>query len=154
MVYDIEMFPNCFLLCVGNPETRKSLTFEISDKRDDRESMFEYLRKLYREKTWMVGFNNLSFDWPLLSYILNNKKATTEDIYKRGSKLIKSENEPFIKHTIPQIDLYKIHHFDNKAKMTSLKVLEFNMRMDNIEELPFEPGSILEPENIDVAQDY
>ena len=30
---------------------------------------------------------------------------------------------------VDQIDLFKIHHFDNKAKMTWLKALEFNMRL-------------------------
>jgi hypothetical protein len=102
----------------------------------------------------MVGFNSINFDWPLLSYILNNKKVTNEDIFKYGSKLIKSEKDSFVKHTIPQIDLYRVNHFDNKAKMTSLKVLEFNMRMDNIEELPFEPGSILSSDDINVLRKY
>jgi hypothetical protein len=44
---------------------------------------------------------------------------------------------------IEQVDLFKIHHFDNKARATSLKVLEFNMRSDNIEDLPFKVGTEL-----------
>ena len=37
---------------------------------------------------------------------------------------------------IPQIDLYKIWHYNNKARMTSLKDLEIQMRMENVEEMP------------------
>ena len=59
VVYDEEFFPNVFLLCAGDVTTRKSKTFEISDRRDDREEMFKYMRKLYADKTWMVGFNSL-----------------------------------------------------------------------------------------------
>ena len=38
---------------------------------------------------------------------------------------------------VDQLDLFLIHHFDNRARSTSLKVLEFNMRADNISDLPF-----------------
>jgi len=50
---------------------------------------------------------------------------------------------------VPQVDLYKIHHFDNKAKQTSLKILEFNMREDSIMDLPYQPGTMLTSEQID-----
>jgi len=55
---------------------------------------------------------------------------------------------------IPQIDLYLIHHFDNKARATSLKMLEFNMRSDNIEDLPFELGINLNDQEKDVLIKY
>jgi len=55
---------------------------------------------------------------------------------------------------VEQIDLYKIHHFDNKARATSLKVLEFNMRSDNIEDLPFPVGTTLTQEQIEVLKHY
>ena len=38
---------------------------------------------------------------------------------------------------IQQIDLYKIHHLNNKARICSLKQLEVYMRMRNVEEMPF-----------------
>jgi hypothetical protein len=95
-----------------------------------------------------------AFDWPLLSYILNNKKATNEEIFKYGEKLIKSENPPFVKHIIPQIDLLRFIIWIINARMTSLKVLEFNMRMDNIEDLPFAPGSVLSHDQIDELRRY
>ena len=44
---------------------------------------------------------------------------------------------------VDQIDLFKIHHFDNMANATSLKMLEFNMRSTHIQDLPFTPGMIL-----------
>lgn len=40
---------------------------------------------------------------------------------------------------IPQIDLFKIHHFDNKARSTSLKKLEVNMRAAYVVDLPYKP---------------
>ncbi len=55
---------------------------------------------------------------------------------------------------VTQIDLFKIHHFDNRARSTSLKVLEFNMRSDSIEDLPFPVGTVLNPEQIKVLKEY
>jgi len=55
---------------------------------------------------------------------------------------------------VQQIDLFKIHHFDNRARATSLKVLEFNMRSENIEDLPFPVGTVLNSEQIKVLKQY
>ena len=50
--------------------------------------------------------------------------------------------------------LYEVitHHFDNKARATSLKVLEFNMRSDSIEDLPFKVGATLTRDQVDVLE--
>lgn len=158
-VYDIETYPNCFTLAVGNCETRKCKVFEISFRKDQRETMFEYLRTLRKTKSRMVGFNNVGFDYPVLHKLLKNKTMTPQEIYDYAMSVIRSESKfEFIvkdKDTlIEQIDIYKIHHFDNKARATSLKMLEFNMRSENIEDLPFPVGKILTGEEIDVLLKY
>jgi len=55
---------------------------------------------------------------------------------------------------INQIDLFKIHHFDNNARSTSLKALEFNMRSKTIQDLPFKPGTILDQDQILTLRQY
>ena len=52
-------------------------------------------------------------------------------------------------YLVPQIDLFRLHHFDNFARSTSLKVLEFNMRSANIGELPHTPGTDVPLEMLD-----
>ncbi|MCA9375277.1 hypothetical protein KC622_03025, partial [Candidatus Dojkabacteria bacterium] len=47
----------------------------------------------------------------------------------------------------PNLDLMKIWHFDNMAKATSLKALEFFFRLPNIKELPFEHDKIITRES-------
>ena len=77
-------------------------------------------------------------------------------IYKWAQEQIESMRGEFantVKQKIdifPQIDLFKIHHFDNKAKSTSLKMLEFNMKSHNIEDLPFPVGHALTEAEMDV----
>jgi len=38
--------------------------------------------------------------------------------------------------SLKQIDLFRVHHFDNKNRRVSLKRLEFEMDLENIEEMP------------------
>lgn len=158
-VYDIETYPNCFSLCIADTKERKIKVFEISSRKDQRNEMFNHLRTLYRNRDRMVGFNNVGFDYPVLHWLLKNQKATVKQIYDKAMEIIWSEDKFgfLIKEKdvmIEQIDLYKIHHFDNKARATSLKMLEFNMRSDNIEDLPFPVGKVLTNEEIDVLIKY
>lgn len=105
----------------------------------------------------MIGFNNLGYDYPLLHKFLMNKDMTPKELFQYGNSIIKaSYGDDKWKYSvkdseilIAQIDLYKIHHYDNKAKSTSLKMIEFNNRSDNIQELPYEVGSYLKSEEID-----
>lgn len=151
-IYDIECYPNCFLLTAANVDERKMKTFEISSRVDQRNELLSFMRSIYKDR--MVGFNNLFYDYPLLHVLLNDKMMTNGDLWKKSNEIINATKAPFIKPLIRQLDLFKVNHFDNDAKRTSLKVLEFNMRMDSIEELPFPVGSVLTNDQIDVLRDY
>lgn len=160
--HDIENYPNVFLFGAIHALTGAPYIFEISHRRDDRQAFYmftEYLRENNGEE---IGFNNLGYDYPVQHSILNNiMYITNADIYKKGDSIINSGDDNRFAHMVwekdwlvPQIDLYKIHHFDNMAKRTSLKTLEFNMRMENIEDLPFAPGTYLTDLQIDTLRHY
>lgn len=53
-----------------------------------------------------------------------------------------------------QADLYKIHHFDNMARSTSLKKLEINMRSDRVIDLPYSPHDPLTSQQMDEVIAY
>lgn len=157
--YDIETYPNVFTLIAKQGEQK--WVFEISDRRNDAQLFRLWLDTLRTQGCRMVGYNNIGFDYPVIHYIYHCVFCTVADIYTKAMSII---NAPFnarfanmvweSEWVVLQIDLYKIHHFDNMAKATSLKVLEFNMRMDNIEDLPFPVGTNLTSEQIDVLLDY
>jgi hypothetical protein len=161
-VYDIETYPDTFTCCIADMQERKIRVFEISNRKDQRTQMFEYLRSVRRADGYMVGFNNTGFDYPVIHKLLTNKTMSVGEIYNFAMKVIKSGNsdnkwqyiirdkDVFLK----QIDLYKIHHYDNKAKATSLKMIEFNSRSDNIEDLPFPVGKKLSNAEKDVLIKY
>lgn len=161
IAYDIETYPNCFTITLEHCVTGEVWQFEISPRVNQLSDIIGYIDVMRTAGCRMVGFNNLGFDYPVVHFIYKNHHVgiTVKDIYDKAMSIIKS-TEGFAHQVwesdwiVPQIDLYKIHHFDNRARSTSLKVLEFNMRMDNIEDLPFAVGTDLTNDQIDVLLDY
>lgn len=161
-IHDIENYPNVFLFGAIHALTETPYIFEISHRRDDRQAFYLFTEYLREHRAEEVGYNNLGYDYPVQHSILNNiMYITNADIYKKGDSIINAGDENRFAHMVwekdwivPQLDLYKIHHFDNQAKRTSLKTLEFNMRMENIEDLPFIPGTYLTDSQIDTLRQY
>ena len=161
VVYDIETFPNAFTLTARDAVTGRRWVFEASDRRNDLPLLRLWMDALAKSRCKLVGFNNLGFDYPVIHFIYNYVYCTVPDIYDKAMSII---NTPFTnrfahlvwdsEQVVPQIDLYKMHHFDNVSKATSLKVLEFNMRMDSVEDLPFPVGTVLTGDQIDVLEEY
>ena len=164
-IYDEETYPNIFTFTIIREDGKHLLTFEISSRKNETSRLLDCLRYLKTNNCNMVGFNNLGFDYPIIHYILQKAieykkqgkeyQATSQELFRIaqqqiGKKFGINQNDILIR----QIDLYKIHHFDNKARATSLKMLEFNMRSDNIEDLPFEVGKDVPEEEMDKLVEY
>jgi len=161
VAYDIETFPNVFTLKAKHTETDQKWTFEISHRRNDSALFRLWMSVLRDQGCRMVGFNNIGFDYPVIHYLNGYEFATVGDVYAKAMSIINAPFNARFAHMVwesewivPQVDLYKIHHFDNVSKATSLKILEFNMRMDNIEDLPFDVGTTLTDEQINVLLEY
>lgn len=171
VIYDLETYPNVFSYCAVDSDGKNIRVYEISDRINETEELLNELRNLKLNNKTMVGYNNLGFDYNLIHHILNKAikakregkkiRLTANSLFKYAQKIIDSykgdgfgmkvREEDII---IPQIDLYLINHFNNKAKATSLKTLEFNMRSENIEDLPYPVGSILEDDEKNILLKY
>jgi hypothetical protein len=161
-IYDIETFPNAFTVAVEHADLPAQWSFEISDWCNDSDALREFLHWLRANKHRMVGFNNLGFDYPVLHAFMRMGKANAAALYDKAQAIIQGQDgDDRWKHTVKpsdrmveQIDLFKIHHFDNKARSTGLKALEFNMRADSIADLPFPVGTILDRQDIQKLKLY
>tara|TARA_R110000744_G_C19371770_1_gene563216 strand:- start:63592 stop:65766 length:2175 start_codon:yes stop_codon:yes gene_type:complete len=168
-IYDIETYPNVFTMCVISEDEKEEWEFEISDRKNQTEQLLDYLRRCVVSDVRQVGFNNRGFDYTIIHYIIQKAKKAkgikinlcAKELYDVTQEYFdrqKGDNKfPSVKEkdvVIPQLDLFLIHHFDNKARATSLKMLEFNMRSGEIEDLPFPPGTNLTNTEIDVLLKY
>lgn len=162
-IYDLETYPNIFTCDLYHPASDTWMLFEISDRKNDLYSLYYFLMELKRGDCRMVGFNNRGFDYPVIHFIIEHihLAPTVTDIFNRAQSIIDTpwhrrydnviwDNEVHVQ----QIDLYLIHHFDNEARRTSLKMLEFNMCMSSIEDLPYPPGTVLNNYQKDILIQY
>lgn len=154
--YDIETYPNTFTFRATHAASGKKYCFEISDRRDDRAQLFQFIRYLQQVKARMIGYNSLWFDWEVVQWMMENPYAPVAQIYNKAMSRIKDGSYPMWpdRRLVEQVDLLKIHHFDNKAKATSLKALEIAMRMESVEDLPFPVGTYLTDEQKDILLSY
>ncbi len=172
-IYDLEIFPNCFLFTGKFMGIDKIFTYEISFRKDQRAELVQFLNWLAREKietkcrkvnsVLMTGFNNLGFDYPILhELIMNPLQFTYQRAYQLCQNIIEAQNSPFNKprqiwldkRVIHQLDLFLLNHFDNPARKQNLKGIQFAMRLQNVSDLPFEPGTWLTWEQVEVLIKY
>lgn len=159
--YDCETLVNCFTLTLTHIGTGHRWIYEISDFHNDAFDLVRMIRLLGVTKARMVGFNNVSYDYPLIHFIVSvfEKQGfiTPAQIYAKSQELIRSSWDDGNKfgsiiwdrdRIVEQLDLYLIHHMDNQAKKTSLKALQFNMRSASIQDIPFDHATAIGNDDI------
>ena len=161
-VYDIETYLNLFSCDITHVETRTRWIFEVSDRRDQSRHFHEMIHWIASMNARMFGFNNEGFDWPVCQHLCDLFAAqgyfTARDAYLKAQAIIEGDR---FAHTVwpsdrlvIQGDLYKIHHFDNMARATSLKKLEIAMRSERVVDLPYSPHEPLSFEQMDEVIAY
>lgn len=155
-IWDLEVYPNFFLASFKCIKTDKYFEFEVSDRKNELGKLLTFLRQ---KGLKLIGFNNVNYDYPVLhNTILRAPKKNWEayEIYQHSDRIIHEEYSAIwdSKVKIPQLDLYRVWHYNNKNKSASLKWLEFAMRMPNVEDLPFKPGTFLTEEQMSVIVSY
>ena len=162
LTYDLESYPNFFSFTGYDRYTKQWYVFEDSPRKNEIPLLNEWLFYWKKQGYKMIGFNNIGYDYPMLHHMMENQWVTDYfHMYVMNEKIIGTPWEhrwdniiPAWKTLIPQIDLFKIHHFDNDAKRTSLKQLEFVMRRETIEDLPYPPGVPAPEEGFDTILNY
>lgn len=164
-VYDIETYVNMFSCDITHVATRTRWIFEVSDRRDQSRHFFEMLYWIKGVGGRLFGFNNEGFDWPVVQHLMEifaaTGRFTARDAYDKAQQIIDSQSGNRFAHTVwpsdrlvMQGDLFKIHHFDNPARSTSLKKLEIAMRARKVIDLPYSPHDPLTSAQMDEVITY
>lgn len=160
-VFDIETLAGIITYTSINVRTEQIKKFIIHSSKDQSIELFDHL--MYEVKG-LIGYNNESFDYPIIHYFLINYPKWAKDetiynitdyiiseLYNKAQEIIENQNsknrdwrkilreKDFL---IPQLDLFKIWHYDNLARSTSLKALEISMNFHNVMEMPIEHSTV------------
>ena len=160
-VYDIETLSNLFTYTGFDATNKQWYQFVISRWRNDAVNLYQHLQ---RDTLCQVGFNNENFDYPVIHHFINHfeeyqymdGQLVAQRLYNKSQEIIEQEFSTIADKNkfIKQIDLFKIWHYNNKARLTSLKDLEIAMRMENIEEMPIHHTQWCKESDIDLILGY
>lgn len=169
--YDIETYANTFTMVMCDQDGKNIQQYTCSPWHNDWDKLMNHLDMLEKNKREMVGFNNIGFDWPVLDYLMKFPNATGLErahlAKRRATQIIEHQNKvrqfggdrfkfqisPF-KQKVRQLDLQRINHFDNIAKMVSLKELAFNRRTKSLMLMPYHHTMELDRDQIEELLDY
>lgn len=165
-VFDLEQFENFHSATfVNRDDIEDRRVFVIHSSRNDADKYYDFLNE---EVAGLIGFNNINYDYPLIHYFMELMRShiavgasltvsrMVELLSRRSQNIIAEEFSaiPPFQVMIPQLDLYKIHHFDNKAKRTSLKAVQIAINYPNVEDCPFDEHHWVDDEEVQKVLDY
>lgn len=168
-IMDYETLRNCFVAVFEHYKTSERKVFVIHDLQNDYDSFIKFLKENINKKQWHISFNGLGFDSQVTEFILRNDSFfenlsgcnIAELIYKKAQEVIdRTSNNEFSEYapwdlSISQIDVFKLNHWDNPAKMSSLKWIQYSMDWENLQEMPIHHNTVIKTkEEIDTIVGY
>jgi len=152
LIFDIELFPNYLLIGLKDYKTGEIITFQVSDYMDERQEAKEFFNNY---KGFLVGFNSIHYDEPVLGFLLRNNTKNRvmflKEIKQFSDSLINDEQvqNKYFKKSWITIDLFNFWSLMlRKAKKISLKSLGIQMGYPVVQELPYSPAEYLNEEQI------
>lgn len=144
IVYDIEIFPNCFHCCCKNTETDELYKFEISERVNQLDELVNFF---LTKGVMFCGYNNHNYDDVVINYIICYKDKmirlpywkTCQSLYNLSKIIIETEdgNIDRIKqwkyaHYFQSMDLLTMQ-FSKKLRV-GLKSMQVTMHYKNVYE--------------------
>lgn len=150
-VMDYETIVNCFVAVFQHyKDDTVTKVFVVHDDQNDFPAMVEFLNSCVKTNQWHISYNGLAFDAQITQWMIYKQKELlrlstdklVSSIYDKAQEIIDRSNRNEFQQYRPdqlkirQIDLFKLNHWDNKAKMSSLKWIQYSMDWENVEEMP------------------
>ena len=166
---DYETLSNCFIAVFEEYKTKERKIFTIHALKNDTLDLLNFLMQNISNNECHISFNGLSFDSQITEYLLDNAEGLLDRpadnvaklLYAKAQDIINTQNNggfpgtPEYKLKIRQIDLFKLNHWDNPAKRSSLKWIQYSMDWPNIKDMPIHHSTEIKSlSEIDTIIDY
>jgi len=160
-VMDYETLANCFLGAFEHYKTDEVKVFTVGLLRNDLPAFLQFLRQNQKNGEYHISFNGLSFDAQITQYIILNARQLLQLpgeqaaglIYAKAQDCIERQNRREFPQwsernlSIKQIDLFKLNHWDNPAKRSSLKSIQVAIGWYNVQDMPIPHTSLITTAN-------
>jgi hypothetical protein len=149
-VIDYETLKNCIILVALHYKTDEKRVFVIHEKLNNTQQLYNFIKTCIENKEVHISYNGLAFDNQISEYIYDNIKSILEipikdranHLYQYVQSIIdRSNKHEYLDYSernfkIKNVDLFKLNHWDNTAKRSSLKWIQFSMNWDNLLDMP------------------
>ena len=169
-VYDIEVFENFFCIVLEEIDSDDPIKFMIHHLRNEYDDMIRLLKQEGKKNSLFFGFNNLSYDSQIVEHMILNEEQFAllkpaeicRELWMLSNEIIHGSDNPGYripypeyKQSLKQIDLFKLNHWDNKAKSASLKWIQYTMDWYNIQESNISFNALIDtPDQIRETMSY
>lgn len=157
IAFDIEVYPNYFLIVLKNIHSNKILSFSAFGKNSKLIDIdIKNLKRVFNTMT-TFGFNNLHYDNPILLYALSGKTCT--EIFNMSVDIITGKNNPGWK-TLKKYNLSIPRTWDNFDIMgvapgtAGLKLYGARLHTKKLQDLPYEFDTSLNEEQANNVKLY
>ena len=147
---DYETLSNCFIGVFEDIKSEDREIFVMHESRNDIVPFLTFLMHNVNNNEWHVSFNGLGFDSQITEHCLakgHDLLDMTGDeiarfIYSKAQDVIRRQSDgEFLEFSprdlsIRQVDVFKLNHWDNPAKRSSLKWIQYTMDWKNIIDMP------------------
>lgn len=164
VIYDVEVYPNCFLCAIQDVDSKEKIVWEISDRTNEYDDIVKFFNKFNQ---YLISFNGIHYDNCIIMYIIHNKLDNVDNYLQKLK-----EWSDFIIHNDfwwndKELSKYKYHNkwididlflYWSKmlrlSKKLSLKGLAIQLNYPVVQELPFDPAMSLNHAQIDELRHY
>ena len=144
IVYDIEIFPNCFHCCCKDTENGSIYEFEISERKNQLQELVKFFLTSH---IMLCGYNNHHYDDVILNYIIYYQNILTglpywricQSLFNLSSYIVEDEegSRERLKrwkyaHYFKSMDLLTMQ-FSQKLRV-GLKTMQVTMHYKNVQE--------------------
>lgn len=161
-IYDIEVFHNFFCITFLDIAIGIPISFKVCSWKDERREIIKWVKKC----NTLIGFNSISYDDPMLRYLLEDlidleADVVASSLYYMSQRLIapnSNEDEDIrnLRYSSGrgwnQIDLMKMMAFDRLG--VGLKQVAINLEWDLIQDLPYDFDAIVDVNMVDTIVKY
>lgn len=159
VVYDIEIFPNCFHCCCKDTESQKLYKFEISTRKNQLTELVDFF---VSKGIMFCGYNNHHYDDVIINYMIDFKDKMInvywyricDSLYNLSNTIINSEEGNTDKferwkyaHYFNSMDLLTMQ-FSSKLRV-GLKEMQVTMLYENVQEYDGDFNKPISEDSID-----
>ena len=168
-VMDYETLINCFAAVFTEYKTGETKVFVVHSLRNDYDAFLAFINDHKFKEEYHISYNGLNFDAQITEFLLREGEELSDmepeqiahTLYLKAQHVIELSNAgefpefPERALQIPQLDVFRLNHWDNPAKRSSLKWIEFSMDWENVRDMPIHHSAFVQTmQEIDIIVNY